>query len=128
MKFYADGNKKQTLMNHINGVKKKASLFADDFASGAWGALLGDWHDLGKFTEAFQHYMLEDGPRVEQASPGGRHATDQFDDPLRKLALQFAITCHHTGLQNGETLRKRLAGASHRRLGDDGLFCPFRKQ
>jgi len=99
-------------MTHISGVRKNASMFADDFASGDWGALLGDWHDLGKFTEAFQHYMLENGPRVEHASAGGRHATDLFDDSLRKLALQFSITCHHTGLQNSETLRKRVAGAA----------------
>lgn len=112
MKFYADGNKRQTLMAHINGVKNNATVFAEDFASGAWGTLLGDWHDLGKFTEAFQHYMLENGPRVEHASPGGRHATDQFDNSLRKLALQFSITCHHTGLQNIETLQRRLTGAT----------------
>jgi len=112
MKFYADGNKRQELMTHINGVSKNAAAFADDFASRAWGSLLGDWHDLGKFTEAFQHYMLEDGPRVEHASPGGRHATDQFDDPLRKLALQFSITCHHTGLQDSVTLQRRVTGAS----------------
>lgn len=112
MKFYADGNKVQALMSHINGVKNNAAVFAESFASGVWGALLGDWHDLGKFTEAFQYYMLEDGPRVEHAAPGGRYATDQFDDPLRKLALQFSITCHHTGLQNSENLRRRLAGAA----------------
>jgi CRISPR-associated endonuclease/helicase Cas3 len=112
MNFYADGNKKQTLMTHISGVRNNSAMFADDFASGDWGALLGDWHDLGKFTEAFQHYMLENGPRVEHASAGGRHATDLFDDSLRKLALQFSITCHHTGLQNSETLRQRLVGAT----------------
>lgn len=112
MLFYADGNKKQILMSHIKGVNENASVFAGDFDSYDWGALLGDWHDLGKFTEAFQHYMLESGPRVEHASSGGRYATDQFEDPLRKLALQFSITCHHTGLQNSETLQKRLAGAA----------------
>ncbi len=117
MNFYADGNKRQTLMSHIDGVKNKAALFAQNFESGAWGALLGDWHDLGKFTTAFQRYMLEGGTQVEHAAPGGRHATDQFEDPLRKLALQFSITCHHTGLQNSETLRKRLAGAA-RLLGE----------
>ena len=112
MKFYADGNKRQALIAHINGVKRKASEFADSFESGAWGALLGEWHDFGKFTEAFQSYLLEDGPRAEHASVGGRHATEQFEDPLRKLALQFSITCHHTGLQNSVTLQRRLSGAA----------------
>jgi CRISPR-associated endonuclease/helicase Cas3 len=112
MEFYADGNKSQTLITHIEGVKKNASLFSEAFGCGAWGAILGDWHDLGKFMEAFQKYMLKDEQRIEHAVVGGRYATDRFDDPLRKLALQYSITCHHTGLQNGEALRKRLMNAA----------------
>lgn len=112
MDFYADGNKSQKLIMHIDGVKRNASLFSKEFGCEAWGALLGDWHDLGKFMEAFQRYMLEDEQRIEHAVVGGRYATDQFDDPLRKLALQFAITCHHTGLQNSEILRRRLVNAA----------------
>ncbi len=112
MDFYADGNKSQKLIMHIDGVRRNASLFAKEFGCEAWGALLGDWHDLGKFMEAFQRYMLEDEQRIEHAVVGGRYATDQFDDPLRKLALQFTITCHHTGLQNSEIIRKRLVNAA----------------
>ena len=113
MDFYADGNKTQKLMTHIDGVRNNASLFAKAFECEAWGAILGDWHDLGKFMEAFQRYMLEDEQRIEHAVVGGRYATDQFDDPLRKLAVQLAITCHHTGLQNSEALRQRLVNAAH---------------
>ena len=112
MDFYADGNKSQKLIMHIDGVRRNACLFAKEFGCEAWGALLGDWHDLGKFMEAFQRYMLEDEQRIEHAVVGGRYATDQFDDPLRKLALQFTITCHHTGLQNSEIIRKRLVNAA----------------
>ena len=92
MDFYADGNKSQKLIMHIDGVRNNASLFSKEFGCEAWGALLGDWHDLGKFMEAFQRYMLEDEQRIEHAVVGGRYATDQFDDPLRKLALQLTIT------------------------------------
>lgn len=112
MDFYADGNKSQKLIMHIDGVRRNASLFSKEFECEAWGALLGDWHDLGKFMEAFQRYMHEGEQRIEHAVVGGRYATDQFDDPLRKLALQFAITCHHTGLQNSEILRRRLIDAA----------------
>lgn len=112
MDFYADGNKSQKLITHIDGVRNNASLFSKAFDCEAWGALLGDWHDLGKFMDAFQRYMLEDEQRIEHAVVGGRYATDQFDDPLRKLALQLAITCHHTGLQDSEALRKRLVNAA----------------
>ena len=112
MDFYADGNKSQKLIKHIDGVRNNASLFSKAFGCEAWGALLGDWHDLGKFMETFQRYMLEDGQRIEHAVVGGRYATDQFDDRYRRLALQFTITCHHTGLQNSEALRKRLVNAA----------------
>lgn len=112
MDFYADGNKSQKLITHIDGVRKNASLFSKEFGCEAWGALLGDWHDLGKFMEAFQRYMLEDEQRIEHAVVGGRYATDQFNDRLRRLALQFAITCHHTGLQNSEALKNRLVNAA----------------
>ncbi|MDD2389681.1 MAG: CRISPR-associated helicase Cas3' [Desulfobacterales bacterium] len=112
MDFYADGNKVQKLMTHIDGVRNNAFLFSKEFGCEAWGALLGDWHDLGKFMETFQRYMLEGGQRIEHAVVGGRYATDQFDDSLRKLALQLTITCHHTGLQNSEALKRRLVGAT----------------
>ncbi|MBI4846557.1 MAG: CRISPR-associated helicase Cas3' [Candidatus Omnitrophica bacterium] len=112
MDFYADGNKSQKLMTHIDGVRNNASVFSKEFGCEAWGALIGDWHDLGKFMEKFQRYMLEDEQRIEHAVVGGRYATDKFDDPLRKLALQLTITCHHTGLQNSEALRKRLVSAA----------------
>jgi CRISPR-associated endonuclease/helicase Cas3 len=112
MDFYADGNKSQKLMAHIDGVRNNASLFSKEFGCEAWGALLGDWHDLGKFMEAFQRYMLEDEQRIEHAAVGGRYATDQFNDRPRRLAVQLAITCHHTGLQNSEALRKRLVNAA----------------
>ncbi len=112
MDFYADGNKSQKLITHIDGVRNNASFFSRAFGCEAWGALIGDWHDLGKFMNAFQLYMLEDEQRIEHAVVGGRYATDQFDDTLRRLALQLTITCHHTGLQNSEALGKRLVNAT----------------
>ncbi|MDA3832547.1 MAG: CRISPR-associated endonuclease Cas3'', partial [Spirochaetales bacterium] len=113
MEFYADGNKRQTLMAHIKGVRTNASKFSEMFDCQAWGELIGNWHDLGKFTKAFQSYMLEGGARVEHAIVGGRYSLDAFpDDPLRRLALQFCITCHHTGLQDSTHIQERLSKAS----------------
>lgn len=113
MIFFADGEKNQTLDHHIQGVEVKANKFASDFGCGLWGEILGDWHDLGKFTKAFQSYMLEGGARVEHAVVGGRYSVEMFpDNPLRRLALQFCITCHHTGLQDSTHIQERLIKAS----------------
>jgi len=111
MKFYADGNRTQQLNDHLEGVTQKAASFAEYFKCRQWGHLLGKWHDLGKFSDGFQQYMLDGKLRVEHAVVGGRYATDFFDDPLRRIAIQFAITCHHTGLQNAEAVRQRLKKA-----------------
>ncbi len=113
MKFFADGDRKQTLEKHIRGVQKNAHIFSGEFGCEKWGDLLGDWHDLGKFMRAFQEYMLEDAPSVEHAVVGGRYSIDAFpDEPCRRLALQFCITCHHTGLQNSSHIQERLTKAS----------------
>jgi len=39
MDFYADENKSQALITHIDGVRKNASLFSKAFGCEAWGAL-----------------------------------------------------------------------------------------
>jgi len=117
MKFYADGDQQQTLMAHTSGVRERATDFSAEFNCCSWGTLLGDWHDLGKFMATFQAYMLEGAPAVEHAVVGGRYSIDAFPaHPIQRLALQFCITCHHTGLQNSTHIRERLAKAS-------GLLC-----
>lgn len=113
MQFYADGEKKQTLIEHILDVQHKTSRFASDFECETWGSLLGSWHDLGKFMEAFQAYMLEGSSAVEHAIVGGRYAIDAFPTaPLQRLALLFCITCHHTGLQSSSHIQGRLSKAT----------------
>jgi len=34
-----------------------AAGFAEAFAAADWGRLAGWWHDLGKYSEAFQQYL-----------------------------------------------------------------------
>ncbi len=111
MKFYADGNKNQSLMGHIKGVSCLAAKFAADFSCNEWGKLAGLWHDLGKYNIKFQNYMLKGGPQVEHAVVGGRYATN-LDDAFRKIALQIIITCHHTGLQNNGRIQQRISRAT----------------
>lgn len=109
--FYADGERIQTLLEHVNGVSSLAEKYAVTANSPGWGKLAGNWHDLGKYSQAFQKYMLEDGPKVEHAVVGARYAS-QFTDALHRLALQIVITCHHTGLQNPQHIAKRVTNAT----------------
>lgn len=45
---------------HTAGVAKLSSQFAAEFGMGAWGKVLGLFHDRGKETNAFQQHIKKD--------------------------------------------------------------------
>ena len=67
MAFYAhslpnepDRSKWETMAEHEELVAKYCGEFvsAIDPSLKEWGELLGQWHDLGKYSEEFQSYIL----------------------------------------------------------------------
>lgn len=84
-----------------------AAQFASAFGAADWGRLLGWWHDLGKYSEAFQRYLLASagtGEDLHQAETTGRvdHSTAgaQLAASKGKVArlLAYCIAGHHAGL------------------------------
>ncbi len=105
----------QRLDDHLRGVAELAERFATAFDSGPWGLYAGTWHDLGKFSNAFQRYLRESGDpscstRIDHSTAGAQHAR-AADDLLGHL-LAYAIAGHHGGLPGGRSedtcLEKRL--------------------
>lgn len=45
------------LSDHLLAVSDLSAAYASKFDAGAWGALAGLWHDLGKYREGFQKYI-----------------------------------------------------------------------
>jgi len=45
------------LEKHLRAVAGLAGEFATDFGASDWGHLAGLWHDLGKYSSAFQSYI-----------------------------------------------------------------------
>jgi len=87
-----------------------ASHFASAFGAEEWGRLLGLWHDLGKYSAAFQNYIgksdgsddaahdseMSDKPdKVDHSTAGARHAARL--GPWGRL-LAYCIAGHHAGL------------------------------
>ncbi len=121
MSFYAhtlDGSSEsewQTVEDHLEGVSKLAGSFASAFGSEKWGEIVGLWHDLGKYSNAFQSYLRQSGDpscsaRVDHSTAGARQAVAA--DSLLGYIMAYAIAGHHGGMPDGRSvdscLEKRL--------------------
>lgn len=115
------------LEDHLRSVGDLAGEFAAIFGQSDWGRLAGLWHDLGKYSSAFQSYIargsgfdpeahIESGTgRVNHSSAGGIHAVEKLGVKGRLLA--YLIAGHHAGLPDWHSDEHALASLSQR-LGD----------
>src|SRR5262249_53743405 len=140
------------LMDHLQDTARCAECFAASFGSGDWGHLAGLWHDLGKYSGAFQDYLdKSDGSgdvthesemtgRVDHSTAGAQHAA------LLGLAgrlLSYCIAGHHAGLPDNisgasglsarlektiEPIDAAPAEILERRLPSLPRFTPFRQR
>jgi CRISPR-associated endonuclease/helicase Cas3 len=94
------------LIDHLIGTARRASEMASEFGGAEWGYLAGLWHDLGKFSQAFQNKLLaaadpeahiESKPgRVDHSTAGAIWAVERMKGPGRILA--YLAAGHHAGL------------------------------
>jgi CRISPR-associated endonuclease/helicase Cas3 len=103
----------EPLDKHLIGVATIASEFADAFGAGEWGRIAGKWHDLGKYSQAFQNYLIqtadpdasEEGQapgRVDHSTFGARYAAKSVVGHFGQV-LAFCIAGHHAGLTDAST-------------------------
>lgn len=119
--YYAhtdDSKPWEPLEDHLRVVESLARTFAGAFDAEAWGAIAGAWHDLGKYSDAFQAYLrggalqettLTPGDRVDHSTAGAQWSV-QKDGTLGRL-LAHVVAGHHAGLldfEGGGGLRHRL--------------------
>ncbi len=110
----------QILADHLRGVAEKAKGFAESFGAGEWAFTAGLWHDLGKFSNAFQSYLGSSGrtdvhgsdsvAKTDHSTAGAQHAVQSID--VLGHVFAFVIAGHHAGLLDtigvGASLDKRL--------------------
>lgn len=99
----------QPLDEHLRGVADRAAENAAAFGAREWGYVAGLWHDLGKYSQAFQEYLRAAGGeahqsevsgRVDHATAGAQHAMATF--PILGHVLAFALAGHHSGLLDSQ--------------------------
>lgn len=93
--YYAhvtDDGRKQTVEEHLRGCAELGETFASSFDAGDYGFLAGIMHDIGKYSEDFQH-RLEGGPRVDHSSAGALECA-----LVEQLFVGICVAGHHGGL------------------------------
>ncbi|MEG2126497.1 MAG: CRISPR-associated helicase Cas3' [Bacteroides sp.] len=97
----------QRISEHAAGTAYYAAKFAAIFGCKEWGEVLGLWHDMGKYSPAFQQYirkcagLLEEGEKtgkVDHTSAGAIYANEVMG--MKGIPLAYCIAGHHAGLLN----------------------------
>lgn len=96
----------EPLERHLEEVAALASAFAEPFGVSDWARLAGLWHDLGKYSTAFQNYLRGSaGPDVhlaertgktDHSTAGAQHAAQRIE--ILGSLLAYVIAGHHSGL------------------------------
>ena len=124
----AEDGRLQTVLEHLEGTAKRSRAFAASFGAEAQGELAGMAHDIGKYSEAFQKRLLQNGPRIDHATAGAVECSK-----LGQLPVALCVAGHHGGLpdmgsrtdvENG-TFQSRMNGAKKGKLPD---YSPWEKE
>jgi CRISPR-associated endonuclease/helicase Cas3 len=108
---------KHDLVRHLTDVAEQARTFAEKFDGGEFGYWAGLWHDLGKFTQAFQDYLAAPthGHGPDHSTAGAIHAVDIFDEVAR------AVAGHHSGLPDSADLERRVNDPKKKQLAREAV-------
>lgn len=102
-----------------------AAGFAAAFGAGEWGSLAGWWHDLGKYSDAFQAYIsratdssgdehvADVAGRVDHSTAGAKHAASRG---MLGILLSYCIAGHHAGLPDNVGTESSLSSRLSKRV------------
>ena len=97
MKYLAhvDGDREQSVKEHLAGTAQLAEIFAEKFGNGDWGYCCGLLHDIGKYSDRFQR-KIQGEPElyVDHSTAGGGVIITFFvlDSILISVSSAFSST------------------------------------
>ena len=123
MKYIAhiDGERIQTIKEHLEGTAKLSGEFAEKFGKQDWGYCCGMLHDIGKYSIDFQKRILgENNYRIDHSTAGARVCLEKGG---KYSFLEYCIAGHHAGLPDygnnyDESTDSTLSGRRLKKLSD----------
>lgn len=94
---HGDGEREQSILEHLQGTAEKAKDFAEVFEKGDWGYCCGMLHDIGKYSDKFQRRIRGEEIKVDHATAGARVCMELGG---MYPFLEMCIAGHHAGLSD----------------------------
>lgn len=93
---HIDGDREQTVKEHLEGTAELAGRFAAVFGKEDWGRCCGMLHDVGKYSQEFQKRIRgESGRAVDHSTAGAQLCLEKGG---MYGFLSYCIAGHHAGL------------------------------
>lgn len=93
---HVEGERTQTILEHLKGTAQLASQFADEFGKKDWGYCCGILHDIGKYSEQFQERIRGERRQLVDHSTAGAQLC--FEKGGLYPLMSYCIAGHHRGL------------------------------
>lgn len=119
---HIDGDREQSVKEHLQGTAELAEKFAAKFRKADWGYCCGMLHDIGKYSAEFQKKIKENlDIRVDHSTAGAK-VCENLDGCY--WLLTYCIAGHHAGLPDlgREGLPSSLLGRLKKRLCDYSAY------
>lgn len=91
-----DGQREQSILEHLKGTANRAQEFANPFGCGEYGRCLGMLHDIGKYSEGFRERILNGGGKVDHSTAGAQLVWE-LSNTLNARIASYCVAGHHTG-------------------------------
>ena len=96
---HIEGERRQSVKDHLYGTAELAGNFAERFGKREWGYCCGVLHDIGKYSDAFQKRIQNNDNRmVDHATAGGKSMPGSGWILLLSELLYCRTSCRNTGL------------------------------
>lgn len=93
---HKDGDREQSIQEHLYGTAQVAASFAAEFDKEEWGYCCGMLHDIGKYSKEFQRKIQDNTNEMVDHSTAGAKVCQELKGYY--TILGYCIAGHHAGL------------------------------